>query len=178
MKVFFRYLKSGISPLKRDIVDKMDNYVLERGIRGRKAWVESWGEDFHMAQEKFNLLFEKLYPVFRKQNHTVSEYVKALYDFILCSEMWERMNQYADNFAEQEIFDKEEEYHKVYESVMKLLDQIVLLMGEEKITREEFKSVLESGFMEIKVGMIPQTIDTVVVGDTRRTRLKTLKCCL
>lgn len=35
----------------------------------------------------------------------------------------------------------------------------------------EFSDILDAGFNEIKIGIIPPTLDMVMVGDVKRTRL-------
>ena len=40
---------------------------------------------------------------------------------------------------------------------------------------EEFSELLDAGFSEVKVGIIPPGSDRVVVGDMERTRLKDVK---
>ena len=38
----FRYLRCGLSSLNREETDAMENYVLALGIRGLKAYGETW----------------------------------------------------------------------------------------------------------------------------------------
>ena len=45
------------------------------------------------------------------------------------------------------------------------------LLGEETVSRKEFAEILDAGFGEIQVGVIPAVVDRVVVGDITRTRL-------
>ena len=40
---------------------------------------------------------------------------------------------------------------------------------------QEYTEILDAGFEEAKVGMIPPTMDCVLVGDIERTRLKDIK---
>jgi len=49
------------------------------------------------------------------------------------------------------------------------------LLGEEELTAEEYRMILESGFAEEEVGVIPPGFDQVVIGDLERTRLKDIK---
>ena len=58
---------------------------------------------------------------------------------------------------------------------MELLEKYVELLGEEEISLEEFSDLLDAGFAEVKVGIIPSGRDRVVVGDMERTRLKDVK---
>lgn len=58
---------------------------------------------------------------------------------------------------------------------MKLFDKTVFLIGDEMVNAKELAAILDSGFEDIKVGIIPTTLDRVVVGDIERTRLNNVK---
>ena len=49
------------------------------------------------------------------------------------------------------------------------------LLGNETMSFSEFKDILDAGFAEIKVGLIPQTKDAVMIGDIERTRLENVR---
>ena len=59
--------------------------------------------------------------------------------------------------------------------VMELFDRVAALLGEEKTGLKEYMEILDAGFQEIKVGLIPATVDRVSVGDITRTRLDHIK---
>ena len=40
----FRYLRTGLSPLSKDEVDRLENYVLANGIQSRRRWEAVWDE--------------------------------------------------------------------------------------------------------------------------------------
>ena len=50
---------------------------------------------------------------------------------------------------------------------MELLDKIVEVLGDEKMTLAEYQEILEAGFAEASVGIIPPTADQVLIGDMR-----------
>ena len=58
---------------------------------------------------------------------------------------------------------------------MELLEQIMELIGEESMALSEFADILDAGFAEIEVGIIPRSVDRIIVGDIERTRLKPVK---
>ena len=64
----------------------------------------------------------------------------------------EELNAY---FKEQDIPIMSKEYEQVYRIVMDIYDQIVLLLGDEKIGLKEYTEILETGLVEAKVGLIP-----------------------
>ena len=59
--------------------------------------------------------------------------------------------------------------------MMELFDKFVELLGEEKISLKEYCQLLDAGLETAKVGIIPPSLDQVVVGDIERTRIKDVK---
>lgn len=61
----FRYLRCGLSSLSREETDAMENYVLALGIRGLKAYGETWTRGYRGIKPdevpQRNLLREKFY---------------------------------------------------------------------------------------------------------------------
>jgi len=64
------------------------------------------------------------------------------------------------------------EYRQAYGKVLELLDKVVDLFGEGHVSVREWREILDTGFSEIRVGVIPACVDRVSAGDMRRTRLK------
>ena len=69
----------------------------------------------------------------------------------------------------------EKEYNQIYGIVMDLLDKMVEILGNETVSRQEFRQLLETGLSQAKVALIPPSIDQVMVGDMERSRLKDIK---
>ncbi|KIR01510.1 ATP-dependent nuclease, subunit B [Lachnospiraceae bacterium TWA4] len=67
------------------------------------------------------------------------------------------------------------EYEQAYELVMELFQELVTLLGDEKMSLDEFIILLDSGFEEIEVGFIPEGVDRITIGDMERTRLNQIK---
>ena len=53
---------------------------------------------------------------------------------------------------------------------MQVLDEIVLVFGEEKITFDSYLRILKTGLGESKLGTIPMSQDEVTIGDVDRSR--------
>ncbi|NLL78677.1 MAG: helicase-exonuclease AddAB subunit AddB [Clostridiales bacterium] len=179
----FHFLRSGFSGLTSEETDILENYVLATGIRGKKAWTNLFtrrSRQFGQAEdlEYVNVLREKivqeLAPLMEKQQ-TAGGHVRALYEFLVQNEAQKKCMQSAHSFAVLKDAEREREYAQIYRLVMELLDQIEELLADEKMGREEFADILDAGFSEIEVGIIPQNVDKVVAGDMERTRLRQVK---
>ncbi len=171
----FRYLRSGMSGIEKESIDRIENYVLENGIRGKKLWGESWNEELDSLKEDFYISVKNLSDRLNAENLRIKDFCTSLFEFIRINKMEDKLNNYAYDFYEEESFELSDEYLRIYKLTMDLLDEIVFLLGDEKASLSEFVKIIESGFVEIKVGLIPQTSDSVVVGDIERTRLKDIK---
>jgi len=58
---------------------------------------------------------------------------------------------------------------------LELFDQLVELLGGEKLTAKEYRELVETGLREAKVGLIPAGSEQIVIGDMERSRLKEIK---
>ena len=56
--------------------------------------------------------------------------------------------------------------------MIELFDKFVELLGDEKVTMDEYLKLLDAGLEIARVGVIPPESIGVVVGDMQRTRLK------
>ena len=182
----FRYLRCGLSSLNREETDAMENYVIALGIRGLKAYGETWTRGYRGIKPdevpQRNLLREKFYAEvqpfaerMRKKDATVRERTESLYALAVQNQMQEKLEERRQQFEQQgqEAFAKE--YSQIYGIVMELLDKIVEVLGDEKMTLAEYQEILEAGFAEASVGIIPPTADQVLIGDNERSRLKDIR---
>jgi ATP-dependent helicase/nuclease subunit B len=182
----FRYLRSGMTGCSEAEIDMLENYVLATGIRGHKRWAEPFVRRYRSRQplqldrineirEKFMEEIEPLYVVLKDREKTLRDYTTALYHLGVSLKIEQKLEQYRSSFVEagQPLIAKE--FEQVYRIVMDLYDQMVLLLGDEQCSLKEFGEILDTGFVEVKVGLIPPGVDEVVIGDTERTRLKDIR---
>ena len=186
----FRFLKTGLvmplAGLSPEVIYQAENYVIALGIRGFKRWNSTW-ERVYRGAELINLdelnqfreavvtPFLPLREVFSNRKVTVRERTEALVHFLEALEMEQKLAAMAQQFEEVGDMSLAKEYGQVYGLVMDLFDRIVALLGEEVMGQREYAEILDAGFAEIKVGLIPAVVDRIVVGDITRTRLSNIK---
>jgi ATP-dependent helicase/nuclease subunit B len=181
----FHYLRSGLSDISTEDVDRLENYCIQTGVRGYRSWsrlfvkkTPEMAED-EAALDNINKIREQLISqtaVLKPDElHRAKDYVNRLYDFLIQNRVQEKLAGFETYFHNNGELTKEREYAQIYRLVMQLLEQIYELLGEEEISLKEFKEILEAGFGEIEVGTIPQNVDRVLVGDMERTRLKQVR---
>lgn len=182
----FRYLRSGLSGMAPEDADILENYVLALGVRGAKRWnepfVRTYGtltpEELEYVNGLREQTAERLLPfvkIQRKKKVTIQERTVALYELITACGIQNRLAVYEKRFEQEGNLVLAREYHQIYGIVMDLLDKLVDLLGEETLPLREYTQLLDAGFAELKVGVIPPGADEVVAGDMERTRLKDVK---
>lgn len=183
----FGFLKTGLTDIERAEIDFSENYCLALGIKGFKRYDSLWirktkaMEKEEISLEYINSIREKIlkrFVNFRtaiKEAKTVREYCVALYEFMVQEDLENKMRICARQFADMEKMSLKGEYEQVYGKIISLLDKFVNLLGDEKVSYREFCDIFDAGLNEIKVGLIPQSADAVIIGDIERTRLENVK---
>ena len=185
----FRFLRTNLSGFTYGEVDELENYVIALGIRGYKKWQESWiRRPKYMEEENLEILnhnrvrlvekVDTLVYVLRQRSKTVKDVTMALYEFMVREELQLKLQRQSEAFQEAGELALAKEYSQVYRILIELFDKFVELLGDEKVTMDEYLKLLDAGLEEARVGVIPPGIDQVVVGDMQRTRLKDIKALI
>lgn len=182
----FRFLRTGMSGFTREETDRLENYVIALGIRGYKKWQEPWVRPARgCTEEELELLnglrvrfvekLENLLFILRKRKKTVGDITLAVYEYFVQEKLQEQIRKQELLFQSMGELALAKEYSQVYRIVIELFDKFVELLGEEPVSLQEYRELLDAGLEEAKVGVIPPSLDQVVIGDVERTRLNNLK---
>lgn len=181
-----RFLRCGFSGMEEDEIDRLDNYLLATGIRGKKAWSKRFLKLPGHAQlydlDKLDAMrarvWESLLPlsnVFADTEATVHDGIVAYYEVLVGMDiehqLWAREKQY----LEQNEQTKAKEYGQIYKIVLQLFEKYNELLGEEPLAIDDFTEVLDAGLSAASVAVIPPGYDSVTFGDIERTRLNHIK---
>ncbi len=175
----FRYLRCGMSGLSRTQIDLLENYVISHGIKGKKKWttpIEEEREEYEIARQKVVEDIFETYEAFKVQRRIpVKDAITALCNLVIRLDIENKLEIITKHFYDEGDISRGNEFKQTYGLVMELFDKTVFLTGDEKVNANELLAMLDSGFEDIKVGLVPPTLDRVVVGDTERTRLNHVK---
>jgi ATP-dependent helicase/nuclease subunit B len=173
----FRYLKTGLVDIEREEIDLIENYVLENGIRGRKWLEEKWesNKEEDMLTIINDIKSRIVVPLLKLQDtvkgkRTIREVCTGIYEFLNEIHAGEKVEQWVEAFKKENELDRANEYSQVWNVVIELLDQLVEVLGEEKVKLEEFIKILSTGINEYDVGVIPASLDQVLVGSIERVK--------
>ncbi len=192
----FRYLKTGFvydeqypADKMQVFTDRMENYARALGIRGWKNWDMTWekpcrgGERVNLDElNEFRIWvlepLKTLRQAFKEENATISSVTTVLRQVLEAMKLEEKLESFSAYFLERKEPGDENrarEYSQVYERVMELLERLEGLLGEEKADMKNYIQILDAGFEEIKIGVLPATADQVMIGDITRSRLEAVK---
>ncbi|SHJ93772.1 DNA helicase/exodeoxyribonuclease V, subunit B [Hathewaya proteolytica DSM 3090] len=236
----FRYLKTYLTDVGEDEIQILENYVLEAGIKGKKAWTDdhAWYtrlimiykfkdklsreikkyfeekgmvyRDEELAQYIIDMIIDeknemlqtiedekKLYDIALARRITkardlliapivnlgtgfrgsksVKEFCTTLFSYMESMNMGEKLEKIIQEFNENDQYALAEEYSKVWNFFVELMEQMVEVIGDEKVNLEEFSNTLSMGLKDHKMGFIPQTIEEVMVSSIERFKGHNIK---
>lgn len=167
----------------REALDRLENYVLSKGIQGRR-WTDhhTWKASNEIMETEINLWRERVARPLQQLEmqlttcNTATEMCEAIYLFLVLLKVPETISQWQ---SEAEILGDVElakRHQQAWQAVMNLLDQMVELMGEEAIPLELFTKIIESGLQTLQFSLVPPALDQVVVANIDHSRLMNVQC--
>lgn len=176
----FSYIKLGFCEIDEDEIFKLENYCNKWGIKQNK-----WKKDFNIEAEdkskkqeveRLNELRKQIImPLIElkesiKKEKTAINITKSLYEFIQNQKIEEKVISRISKLEEEKNIDLANEYKSSYQVLIEILDEIVLIFNEEKISLDNYSKILKIGLKNSGLGKIPGTQDQVTFGDVNRSR--------
>ncbi len=175
----FNYMKLGFLNLQEDELFSFENYCLKWGIK-RNKWKENFTygveQEGEKQVERYNEIRKQIVEplVCLKENigkqKTAINITKCLYEFLKEQQIEEKIADKMQALEENEMLELAKEYKDSYEIILNVLDEIVLVFGEDKLNLEQYKNILKTGLKNSGLGKIPGTQDQVIIGDVERSR--------
>ncbi|NLY70499.1 MAG: hypothetical protein GX076_02280, partial [Clostridiales bacterium] len=184
----FRLMKTGFCPIEENDYEDLENYAVKYKIYGNR-----WGKDFKYGkneydEEDFNRLNQLRKHFFDfissfKDSFTkaksVREKTQVLYDFLHDDvELPGKIDKLVEGLDQEYQYDIVLEMQQIWESILGLFEQLIELIGDHNISVKDYAGMLKAGFESIELGLIPTTLDQVVVGTMQRTRVGKIKALL
>lgn len=173
----FALLKTGFFDMEKERIFQLENYVLKYGIRGYNRWSAPFRggvKGLHAINETRAQFMEYLAPatdVLQKKEAVAKEYILAIYNFMSTNKMAEKLYRQSHSLEMEGELREAKAYAQVYDKFIAVLDKTMDILGEESIRRDALMEVLGTGICDMRLGMIPSTLDQVTIGDMERTRL-------
>ncbi|PRO66907.1 helicase-exonuclease AddAB subunit AddB [Alkalicoccus urumqiensis] len=173
------YLFSGDTDLEWQKLDIVENYVLERGIRGEawkkeSRWEEVPSELEKLDDEPISSIIKRWTGALRKLERALqassetTHFVKALYTYTEDSGI-------PKTFLAAETEETLRENEQLWKEWIRLLEDMNELGGRMALTRETFAEMIEAGLDALTFSIIPPAFDQVTCADAETSRLSSPK---
>ncbi|HTV39503.1 MAG TPA: PD-(D/E)XK nuclease family protein [Candidatus Sulfotelmatobacter sp.] len=185
---WFAALKTGFCPVGESEIDRLENISLARGWRGKKWREPIQIPDDAKLQLELEQLRRKLVPPFEKFNNglveskfqpdgkRLAELFRGLWNDLQVEETLETCNTHETNKGRKAL--SPPIHGTVWEQMNSLLANVELAFANETMNLRDWLTILEAGLANLTVGVIPPTLDQVLVGAIDRARNPDLKFSL
>lgn len=192
----FRFVKTEFilpedGSITRANLDRFENYVLATGIEGSR-WTNGrpWPAVPSLSLEEHDDLdiSAKQAPAWVEQcrqlitepvadlQHTlaraqnVRRMCEGLYQFWMNLQVPQQLERMSTEALLNGDVQRSREHRQMWGAVLDILDQMVEMVGDEKMSIESFAGMLETGFESVKLALVPPALDQVLIATMDRTR--------
>ncbi len=200
----FRLLKTGFIqptddkyPLTMDAIDKLENYVLEYGIKRKSQWLQA--ENWHYQrfqgftdatqtdqerkmEERINRYRRQVVAVLRtvdeqlRKAKTIQARCEVLYLFVERLHIPEQLERNRNLYDDGQQLERAREEEQVWEGFTQLLDEMVEMIGEETLALPVFTETFEAGLEALEFSHVPPSMDQIIVASIDHSRIEGKKC--
>lgn len=195
-------LKGGLFPVEDDAADELENFILAHGLAGSAVWSgEDWTfrrrdeitsakaelRPFEIEQlRRVNDTRRAVYQALSEWRRIASagrprngpEWIQTLTDWLKAIGAAERLGEWNQRATQEGRFDEAEENRQVWSEVFSLFDDLALAFADTSLTLDAFAGVLEAGLAGLTLGLVPPTLDQLLVGAIERSRHPDIKAAV
>ncbi|MEG0693497.1 MAG: hypothetical protein RR444_10520, partial [Oscillospiraceae bacterium] len=178
-------LKCGMTRFSIEEIAELENYVYVWDIKSKqwknpfisnpRGYKESTTDEDNEVLERINGIREFInncITAFKAETKDANglQFCTAIVTLLEKIQAKEKTEEIIKQFLSDENFEYAQEYSRVWEILMKLLDTLAITIGEEKVNPERFQELFTIVSTTYDIGTLPQAIDTVIVGSADRIR--------
>ena len=185
---WFAALKTGFCPVDESEIDRLENASLARGWRGKKWREPVQIPDDAKLQQDLEQLRQKILPPFEVFHNGLAEskfqpdgkrlagLLRSLWEDLRVEETLEGWNANEANEGSSGL--RPPIHRTVWEQMNSLLANVELAFSDETMNVRDWLTILEAGLADLTVGVIPPTLDEMLIGAVDRARNPDLKFSL
>lgn len=179
-------LKTGFLPFSVEQIGTLEEYLYIWKI-SEKTWLEEWTmnpaglkQEAELSEKTANRLAELnqmrnqiitvLKPLNAAFGHTAEKISTALYNLLTKLNANVAVQQAVKEAEAQNNPENADFLTASWDALMRVLDSLVLCMGEQPLTAAEYTEAFEACVFSMSVGNIPRMLDEVTAGSADRIR--------
>lgn len=98
-----------------------------------------------------------------------------MYEYLIQNNIPKKLEEKIEKLLEIEELEIAKEYESSFKILTQVFDEIVLVLGDSKVTFEKYAEILKIGLKNSDLGKIPTSQDEVIIGDIDRSRSHKVK---
>ncbi|MBS5290091.1 MAG: PD-(D/E)XK nuclease family protein, partial [Veillonella sp.] len=186
--IMFRLLKTDLTPLTREAVDELENYVLEFGIDHLQWERDNWSfmrrvaglsdeeqpdapRHAHVNASR-QAIMDILIPWFdfatSSDAHTGAEWCKHIYRVLEELQVPQRLYEWSLEAERDGDLESKASHEQMYNAGIGFLDEMMVLTDTETLTLDEMIALLEEALDNVHYSMIPPSLDHVAITTIER----------
>ncbi len=181
-----RLLKTGLLAAEPEEIALLEDYAFRWNLRGSmwktpfRSHPRGFGQEMTPEDREtlsnLNRLREQIVPPLEKFHHSILKtdgagIARALYQLLMDFEVSSQMAQQAMAFKGRGEEERAAEYEATWDILMEVLDQLVFATTGNPMKPERFYGLFQLVISEYDMGVIPQTLDQVLLGEAGHVRL-------
>ncbi|MBR5271234.1 MAG: PD-(D/E)XK nuclease family protein, partial [Clostridia bacterium] len=109
------------------------------------------------------------------RSKTGKDYARALFELLEDINIAEGIESEIYNLENENRIDEAQQYERIWELLLEVIDQIVITMGDEEMSIEEFGEYIKEGISTCEIRLVPSGIDRVYVGSADKNTVVDVK---
>ena len=182
----FNYVKTGFLDISKQEIFALENYCQKWGIKNSKWYKQEWNFKDENDENKAKIQrFRELRKIIvnpliefkedLKGTNEVKLITTKLYNFLIKNEIDKKFEEKIEELKQLGQTEFATQYETSWKIIMGVLDEIVLVFGNEKVSFDKYMQILKTGLASSDLGKIPGTQDQVIIGDVDRSRSHKVK---
>lgn len=180
------YVKTGFLDISKNEIFMLENYCQKWGIKNSKWYKSEW--NFKDEDENNKEKIERIREIRRMIVNPLLEFktdlssqndvriiTRKLYEFLMNNNIDKKFEKKINEFRQIGQNEFATQYETSWKIIMSVLDEIVLVFGDEKMSFDKYMQILKTGLASSDLGKIPGTQDQVIIGDIDRSRSHKVK---
>ncbi len=183
------FLKSGCTMAERDAICYADNYITATRA-SKNTWlfddrfeasINKFADgDMHKKEliqsirSQYILSLAKLHDSIKGRN-TVLHITEKIYNYLLETKFDRKIHDFIKRFKTEGNTYLARQYETVWNTLIDVFDNLVYILGDKTVNINEYRRYLCIALSQQKTGIIPTSLDEVVVGDLMRSKGEMVK---
>ena len=180
------YVKTGFLDISKHEIFSLENYCQKWEIKNNKWYKSEW--NFKDEDESNKEKIERIREIRRiivnpllefKESlagtNNIKTITKSLYHFLIKNQIDKKFEEKINELKMNGQTEFAAQYETSWKIIMNVLDEIVLVFGDEKVSFDKYMQILKMGLASSDLGKIPGTQDQVIIGDVDRSRSHKVK---